>query len=310
MFDKIEYSDLYKFLTSIGLILIGVSLLLPWLFLKQEYNLNLSIREFNELTLESRTLYLDKVYYINQVILFLPWVSGSILISGIWSFFYGLKNWFRNQNILDTTNELNLIKLQAEIQPLNFKEVQDKAQKEVDSEMESKDAEFSEKNSQVVESSDVLNEIKTHQSLKLLDIESSIFQRLIQYNTFEYKVQQNMKLANKYEVDIMLTSFNSSKIPDKLIQIKYFQNQLSMQIVRDTTNDLKRAYNYYIAATKRNATAKVILIYKTGIANEEQMQRFKAALNSLREDYQNIPLSIGLFDDQSASTMGIKELIL
>ncbi len=310
MFDKIEYSDLYKFLTSIGLILIGVSLLLPWLFLKQEYNLNLSIKEYSELTIEAKSLYLDKINYINQLIILLPWISGIILSSGIWSFVYGLNNWYKRQGILDKTNNLNLIKLQTEIKPLNIEEVQSKAEKEVDSEITSGDSEFSENTYPKPESLAELSEIKAQQSIKLLDIERDIFQRLIEYNTFEYKVQQNMKLANKYEIDIMLTSFNSSKIPDKLIQIKYFQNQLSMQIVRDTAAQLKRAYNYYISATKRNATAKVILIYKTGIANEEQMQRFNAALNSLREDYQNSPLTIGLFDDQAAFNLGIKELIL
>ena len=35
---KLEYSDLYKFLASLGFVLIGLSLLVPWLFLRESFD--------------------------------------------------------------------------------------------------------------------------------------------------------------------------------------------------------------------------------------------------------------------------------
>ena len=51
-----EYSDLYKFLASIGLILIVVAVGLPWLFLRESFVEPITVAEMDELTSIGRML--------------------------------------------------------------------------------------------------------------------------------------------------------------------------------------------------------------------------------------------------------------
>jgi hypothetical protein len=37
--DKFEFSDLYKFLVSAGIVLVGLAILLPWFYLKEPFDL-------------------------------------------------------------------------------------------------------------------------------------------------------------------------------------------------------------------------------------------------------------------------------
>ena len=56
MLNKIEFSDLYRFLTSVGLIIIASSFLIPWLFMKQEIGLLVSKSQYSELIENSKNL--------------------------------------------------------------------------------------------------------------------------------------------------------------------------------------------------------------------------------------------------------------
>jgi hypothetical protein len=54
--NKPEYSDLYKFIASLGLILIAFSILLPWLFLRESFESLVSASDFANLTPTAQAL--------------------------------------------------------------------------------------------------------------------------------------------------------------------------------------------------------------------------------------------------------------
>src|SRR5688572_1483801 len=125
MFDKIEFSNFYKFLTSIGLVLIVSALLLPWLILKNEYNINISDNDLSNLTLEAQELYSDKTNLLHYVFKLLPIVAIIFFVCGIFIFIYGIMYWYKRQSIIDQTENLALIKLRSEIQPLTSSQIKE-----------------------------------------------------------------------------------------------------------------------------------------------------------------------------------------
>ena len=81
MLNKIEFSDLYRFLTSIGLIFIASAFLIPWLFMKQELGV-ISISEYNDLIHSSKELVDNRINLNLLVIKALPFISMVFFIFG------------------------------------------------------------------------------------------------------------------------------------------------------------------------------------------------------------------------------------
>ena len=61
--EKLNYNDFNKFLVSLGVILIGLALLIPWLFLKESYNIPTKI-EIDSLTDISKNIIEVKQGYL------------------------------------------------------------------------------------------------------------------------------------------------------------------------------------------------------------------------------------------------------
>src|SRR5690606_17707282 len=123
MLDKIEFSDLYKFLTSVGLIIIASSFIIPWLFMKQEIGLLISETEYNELIESSKNLTDDRIklgLFITKAIPFISCIlfAFGTIITGI-----GLFKWKKKQDYVDETDHLKLTELKAKVKELNNEEI-------------------------------------------------------------------------------------------------------------------------------------------------------------------------------------------
>lgn len=112
--NKPEYSDLYKFIASLGVIMIASAVLLPWLILREPFDNQIRVSEISELTKTGQTLidirqntalwFIKNILYISLI----PAVLGlSLLI-------IGLLPWWRKQRLLDERDELENKKLEYE----------------------------------------------------------------------------------------------------------------------------------------------------------------------------------------------------
>lgn len=57
--EKIDYGDINKFLVSIGIVLIGLSVLTPFLYLKEDFGIYLSEEEISKYEQPIKSLIID-----------------------------------------------------------------------------------------------------------------------------------------------------------------------------------------------------------------------------------------------------------
>lgn len=72
---KFEFGDLYKFIVSLGVVLITLSVMLPWLFLKEPFDLFRSEVEINELSDVAREIVIKRQHAVSFIVGFIPWFS-------------------------------------------------------------------------------------------------------------------------------------------------------------------------------------------------------------------------------------------
>lgn len=98
---KIEFSDLYKFVVSLGMILILLAILGPWLFLRETFDLFVPEVELSELTNTAREAVLLRQEIVLKVTQLWPWLSGISSSIGMILVVVGVRSWYRNQISLD-----------------------------------------------------------------------------------------------------------------------------------------------------------------------------------------------------------------
>src|SRR4051812_2637321 len=103
---KFEFGDLYKFVVSLGVVLISLSILAPWLFLKEPFDLFKTDAELKAVTAVARSVILSRQETVASILKFIPWFSMLGSACGITLICIGLKKWQGNQLLLDEQTKL------------------------------------------------------------------------------------------------------------------------------------------------------------------------------------------------------------
>ncbi len=128
--NKLEYSDLHKFIVSVGIGLLGVSVAVPWLFLREPFDLLISTEQIADLTPTSVSILTRRQDMVRFYISALPWVSAFTALAGLGLIGWGALRWRAQQTLRDSAEALNLTKLQHEIEALSPKEIEAKSEAE------------------------------------------------------------------------------------------------------------------------------------------------------------------------------------
>lgn len=274
MLNKIEFSDLYRFLTSIGLIFIASAFLIPWLFMKQELGM-ISETDYNSLIESSKSLADNRIKLNLFVIKSIPFISIGLFLFGGFLIFIGFKNWKKKQNDIDESDVIRLAVLRATSE-LNSQEIDEKAESEIREETEAIETEKQPSNLTKPENSKPnLEELKSN----LIGMEKLFYDKIVSYNSFIYEPKSNVKIDDKFEIDIVLNPINKSKYSDVFIEVKYLQRKLSMDIVKKSFGQLVRINSHVYNKTKKQAKLILILVYHSNIADNNQIHRFKSGVN-------------------------------
>jgi hypothetical protein len=303
MLNKVEFSDLYKFLTSVGLIIMASAVLIPWLFMKQEIGLLISETEYNGLIESSKNL-TDRRIQLGLIITkAIPYISGilfalGILISGI-----GLWNWKKKQDTVDETDLLKLTELKAKIKELDSDEIDEKAEQEVRQEIQA-EIDKTEKKDKPAVTEENIEELKAN----LIDMEKFFYDKIVNFNSFNYNVKSNVKIDNKYEVDIALTPLNK-KYRDSFIEIKYLQSKLTLTVVQDAFRNLNKVHGHFFNTTKKYANKILIIVYKSDIADAEEIKRFKVGIQNYFEQFKPTYFKYYVLNEEEARNFNIQAIV-
>src|SRR4051794_31679801 len=102
MIPKIEYGDLYKFTVSIGVLLIGLAFALPWMILRESFDLLVPANNWVSYTPTAQSALHQRQQLIDWYSHWALWISAGLLIVGIGAVLTGLVFWWRrNQKHID-----------------------------------------------------------------------------------------------------------------------------------------------------------------------------------------------------------------
>jgi hypothetical protein len=115
---SVQYTAFYKFLVSIGVILVGLGLAVPWLMFQESFDLLVKQADLDQLTSAAQETIRHRQALIRLGSLAAPWISAALIIAGITISGVGLAQWRRRQAVLDRTEEAALRKAEAETEIL------------------------------------------------------------------------------------------------------------------------------------------------------------------------------------------------
>ncbi|MCW8897846.1 MAG: hypothetical protein OQJ96_09405 [Flavobacteriales bacterium] len=254
--NKLEFSDLNKFLTSVGLIFIGIAFLLPWYINQNSDLIVLEQTKIDSSTKTAQNIIDNQQNYLNYISENLICIVITLLIVGTTLLAWGIIRWNKRQNVRDAkeNEELNALKKQN----ITEQEKKDIIKGEIDSEIES------------------INTDKTQVVQNYLDIENLIYLKISNYYTVNYINRQNIKIG-KFNYDIIMESKHIQKRGDLIIEIKYITNADTYSKFIDSINQFLFAVNHY-ESTQERSVIPIIVFVLNEKTNESNLEPIKTKL--------------------------------
>jgi hypothetical protein len=251
--NKLEYSDLYKFLVSLGVVLISLSLVAPWLFLRESFDTLIKASDISDLTPTAQALLTYRQHAALWFIRNIWWISLLLAIGGLLPLAAGIVLWVRKQRLLDRREEiearkvsLEVEKLRREVEPLTPIEIAMKGIGEVEEEIKAEEA---------LESS-VISSIESRVQ-EYLRVEEIFLNKLITcYGEERVLIQQRIEEAI---YDAILMSDNPG-VMDVVFEVKRLTRHFSLDRLQATIDQVSHLIQGYAILMGRMTTSVVGIV--------------------------------------------------
>jgi hypothetical protein len=268
---RLEYGDLYRFLASLGIVLISLALLVPWLFLRESFDGLLKPSDISELTPTGQLLLAYRQQTALWVIQNLWWISSLLVIGGLVFLSAGVYLWWtRRQRVLDRREEsktrkvdLEVEQLKREMQPLKPGVIAINAIREITEELEA----------ETPPEPAVVSSVRTGVQ-DYLRVEEIFFDKLVTCYGDERVLTHQRARHSAY--DAILVS-DSPLLADVVFEVKRLARRLSFERVRAAVAQTTALIQDY-AVLRARLTATVVGIVVFVVAEHDResarMQEF------------------------------------
>ena len=258
--QKIEYGDLYKFLVSVGVILIGFAVLIPYFYLKEDFGLCVPQSDMARFEPEVRQIIRTKQQLLLRVQNYVPYLSLAMFATGILSVAAGLYKWSRRQRQADAKFDLEVKRLDLQIRALSPEETKEKIAREVDeiTRQEPSGAKKPDKPSGPVQAGERARYISEYYDVERAVIES--FEKRLS-DRKEYEIKPQTEIGDRLHLDMLLLSRDNGLRSDKIIEIKYFRNGLNGKYVFDIVRQMNTCLCRYRGLTGRRAAPVLRIVH-------------------------------------------------
>lgn len=249
--EKLKYDSLYKFIVSIGIVIV----ILPFGFIFGILNKNdtvlVSQNEINQLTNTAKEIiYLEQDYkylILSKPILFstitmILFLIGSVIV------IYGIIQWKdKVQKYEDKSRELSNKLLEKQIKSLTLEEKEEKIKEDIEEEK----IEIKAKNSNVM--------IHKQRIDKYMDIQETVY-RSIRKQFNNYKIFEEVKLENQI-YDCIALDNSEYALHDYIFEIKYFSSIKSIKgKIKSLESKMLEKEMLYYENSKRYARTVLIIV--------------------------------------------------
>lgn len=254
--DKLQYDSFYKFIVSVGVILIVAPLFCLHYLVSGSYDIIMTEEEANNLSQISSEFLNIKIQYVQSIFKYLPIVCLIFIGIGIIFTFWGCFKWLQIQKTLDQITRLDLEEKELHIQSMSAQEIAEKVIKE-----DIENHENTNSDSQISHSySSASSRIR-----KAFEIEDACYNYLKDKLKKKYTVHQNVKVGN-CDYDIIASSKYDNI--DLLYEIKYWNNTVSKSFLARLIEQVERRGVSYENNAHRNFRFIILIISSQDISSE------------------------------------------
>jgi hypothetical protein len=289
MIPKFEFGHLYKFLVSVGLGLLALSVLGPWFVLRESEVLLTTQAQLDGLTPGARESILDKQRDHGWMVDNYVWISAILAVGGITIVIVGFLGWKKRQDVIDESEKVArdtaVVQLQA-MTPAEIDEKQAREAEEVALEAPKADAERE-------GGVDADNAHPSHGSAStddfrqtVADIERAVFARLEESFSRTHDVRTNVRLqtstTGSASIDALLIPREVDGGQIGLVEVKYVR---SLAALRNRLADFVFTLTRAVGAPKGGiapSRACLILVF------EDATKLSDRSLEQLREDARSL----------------------
>lgn len=283
--NNIDFSHVYKFFVSVGLGIIVFAFVLPWLLLREKFDLYLKEDDLSKLTEESRKVIQLKTSSLIKLFEFLPYIIAILFLVGITLIGVGVIFWWRKQQKDDHSQELGQ-KLANEKQQLENEKLkrelpsrnpQEKVSTILEGSNEMNTNEPVDENTELTDGSEIpadqpyvpdpsaAGSNLQSQSTSFLVTYRRIEQTIINKFQTKYQDQYEILLDRKIsdvEYDVLLLSKKSTK-PDVILDLKYCPKRTLS--AGEVTSQLDALEQVYSLATGRKVIPLLVLVVSENV---------------------------------------------
>ncbi|SEB86588.1 hypothetical protein SAMN04489761_1996 [Tenacibaculum sp. MAR_2009_124] len=304
--QKIDFGDINKFLVSIGLVLIALAIMTPYFYLKEDFGLYIDKEEVLKFEEPIKEIITNKQYQVSKIQKIIPWTSLILLLLGLISSYIGLKRWFKRQSKIDEKFDKEIKKLDLEIETLSPEEKIEKAKKEV---QEIELAEQLESDSKTTSQTTTTTTTRSESYLNYMRIEQSIYKLFKNLKSPNFDIHSEQKLGNRFYIDLLLKAKNK-KFSDRIIEIKYFRNQLPISSIQKSIYQLNTYISYYKENTNKQVIPILLIVYKKDNINSERLLRSQNRVSEFSADLPNLErLKVEFIEENELNNFDASKLL-
>lgn len=267
--NKLQYDSFYKFLVSVGIILITAPIIGIYYYFTGTYDIIITQEEFSQLS-EFSLQSLNNRMAISKIIsIFFPWICFFLIVFGISCVIYGCIKWHKIQTDLDEQTHLDTVMKRLNAEKLTPSEVAESKINEV-----FEDSEISSGESNVLPS-------RKQAIIRGFQIEDMFFKYISKKLHKDYDIQQNIRVGDK-EYDIVAISKRNGT--DYVFEIKAWNNSITNSLYRHTLQRLKIAAENYGQLSNRKYIAKLVIVSQPQYIKEFR-EHFDRILNNPKNNF-------------------------
>jgi len=287
-----DTSDLYKFFTTLGILLIVSSFIIFWTIINSYDIFLIKIDELDNITLLAKENIINRQELISSIYHYRFLITSIIFIMGVVELFYGLKKWKVRQIIIDRIQEQEFLNL--------FKKPQTKEQREKKLHDEAIETSGEEPNSEILV--EITNKYK--------NIETKVMEVINKKYKDSYKIENNFTFEDRGYDIVMIP--NEKSISNNIIniEIKYYTEEIKyvnlLNGYRGYLLSLNK-FNEYVKSRSKNNIVYILLWIYNSNNQFKKLINYKEIIEST-ENKTNLNVKILIIEEKEIENLELMNL--
>ena len=235
---------------------------LPWLFLREPFDLGLEASKIGLLTADAQNVIHVRQHLVAVIIQRLPLASGIMALIGMALTSTGLKFWHSRQSVRDRSEDLQNEKLSKELEAMSPEQIETKAKNDLENEDDLEPA------AALIQSPSAVS--------SLLAVEQALLSRISSCLGSSVKILSNQRLGN-VEYDAIIRTKRTKRV---VVEIKYIRKGFNRGWFSEAVNGLASRMALYSKTLNEDTQGLLLVVIAT--SNSLLSQRLTKISEELR----------------------------